>query len=129
MQLVDPVRTVAFVFGLLLVITRIPAVINPGKFKGFVTRMVRKNTKFLGALAALVGATALYTIWPEVDLLAILASFFGVVMVGFGVLCFAFRHRILALAHAMAKTSHPFIRSAPFFKVVVGLIILYLALP
>ncbi len=129
MELIDPVRLVAIAFGLLLVLTRLPAVFNPGKFKGIVSKAVKHNVKLIGALAFLIGAVSLYAIWPQVPLLDVLASFFAVALLIFGVMCYIFREVPLLLAEAIGKKTNVFIRYMAFFGVVVGLAILYVALP
>ena len=129
MELIDPVRLVAIAFGLLLVLTRLPAVFNPAKFKGIVSKAVKRNVKLIGALSFLIGAVSLYVIWPQVPLLDLLASFFAAAMLMFGVMCYVFREVPLAVAEAVGKKTNVFIRYMAFFGVIVGLAILYVALP
>ena len=129
MQLPDPVRLVAVAFGVLLVLTRLPAVFNPRKFKGIVSKALKKNVKLVGALALLIGAVSLYVIWPEVPLLDILAGFFALALMVFGAVCFIFKEAPLCLAEAVNKKTNTFIRYMAFLGVLVGLAILYIALP
>jgi len=129
MQALDPVRLVAIVFGLLLVLTRLPAVFNPGKFKGFISKLVKKNVKLVGGLCLLIGGVSLYFIWPQVPLMDLLAVSFAVFMLGYGLVCLVIKEVPLAFADILLKKSNPFIRYAAFFKVLIGLAILYYALP
>ena len=50
-------------------------------------------------------------------------------MLMFGVMCYVFREGPLAVAEAVGRKTNVFIRYMAFFGVIVGLAILYVALP
>ncbi len=128
-QLMDPVKLVVAFFGLLMVVTRLPAVFNPEKFRGLLSKVVKQNVQLIGAFCLVIGGSSLYFILPQVPVLDLVASFFSLAMIVIGLVSLLFKDLPLHMVEAAAKQSTTFIRFAAFAGVVVGIALLYLALP
>ncbi len=118
---------IAIVLGILLVVTRLPAIFWPREFFSYWRKKVSQESsaKMLGAIVFLIGIVFIYLIWNEISLLQLLVGGFSILMIVKGVMVLIlpeFPTTILSSLEKKASVA----RIMAFVGLLIGILLIYL---
>ncbi|MBI4009896.1 MAG: hypothetical protein HY361_01715 [Candidatus Aenigmarchaeota archaeon] len=118
---------IAVVMGILIIITRLPALLWPKQFISYWKEKFSKESsaKTLGAIAFLVGLFFIYLIWNEISLLQLLVGGISITVLIIGLLLFLVPKLPSNIMNTMEKKL-PLLRVLAFIAVLIGILLISL---
>ena len=122
-------EAIAIILGILLIITRLPALLWPKKFISFWKRRLAKDSfvKACGAISFFTGLVFIYLLWNEISLIQLLVGGFSILMLVMGMIIFVIPKFPSTILN-MLENKLSLVRTMAFIAILIGLLLIRLGL-